>query len=1105
MKLLTIVATILVLSALRAQSATLPRQIKLVAPRGAAGFGTAVALSGDGSTALIGGSGTNNQGAVYIYVHQGTDWIEQAQITALDGAPFDSFGESLALSDDGNTALIGAWLHDGPRGAGAAYVFTRNGTAWNQQAQLTANTGLMAFGKVLALSADGSTALMSAYEDADAAAVYVFRRSSVGWVRQDAPFSSPHFPLFDEFGSSVAVSSNGAVVLIGAPGVQSRVPPGVYITTGAVYTYAFVNGVWVEQKGLSPLADGLPGDNYGIADFGASVALSADGSRAIVGAPMATREPFIDYCGKVYVLDRNGSDWSTPTEVLAPSPAFQDRFGTALSISKDGRTALANAPGKRAAYLFSLSPNGSTLDSTLRAADEAPFDATLQSVALAGNSSAALIGAHQVTAAYLFTSAATGVPVNVTFFTAPLGLQIAAGATVANTPYLQYLMPGTALPIAALSPQRGGPGYRFVFRSWDNGGPQSQIQVVPSADVSFTAQFGTQAQLTLLASPPIGGSVAANPSSSELFYDIGQGVVITAAASNGYIFTGFSGDATGATSPTTVMMSKPLAVTANFAPAIASSVIAIVTNDISRATQPGPSVMAQIAFENSGAALNNVAITSLAARVLSPSGSTASVTSTLPVLVGAIPASGASRPVAIGLSIPAEAQRILVSGVAVTDRGGFSFSFTVIRPSASSAGPSIASVTPANARRGQTIQINGSNFDAACGNDTIIIGGARQHPTGPCTSSTITLAIPYEASSGSVTVQVIAPKGQSNTVNFTLAPTQLVVATNLISNLVSLLDFSDPNAPVVTTLRPAFGSGAYTVDVKGTVLAVGDTLGQQVGLFDVKNPSAPVKVATINTGRSSIGVLKLTDKYLLAGDAHGTQVTLIDVTDRSLPRIVSTVSSQMLPVGSIGFSNNKAVVSGPNSPLFGLIDYTDPGHPTVSTIAPRAGSALVADLDGNVAAIGATDGPQVSLVDVTSSSVVSRTNTPICNYSAAPVVVSPKCVGPMQDQFCPDTTCYSSINISGRTVVVASANHQYVGLVNFSDLSQPSVSVIDPQVGLAAPTIAFNGDYLAAGGNYPAAATSIVSWFRIVGATVTRLATVNSGLPSIQNLAISTF
>ena len=113
---------------------------QLTASDGAAGdhFGGSVALSGD--TALVGAYwddvGANaDQGSAYVFTRSGTTWTQQAQLTASDGAADDDFGYSVALS--GDTALVGAYVDDvgANTDQGSAYVFTRSGTTWTQQAQ----------------------------------------------------------------------------------------------------------------------------------------------------------------------------------------------------------------------------------------------------------------------------------------------------------------------------------------------------------------------------------------------------------------------------------------------------------------------------------------------------------------------------------------------------------------------------------------------------------------------------------------------------------------------------------------------------------------------------------------------------------------------------------------------------------------------------------------------------------------------------------------------------------------------------------------------------------------------------------------------------------
>ena len=101
-----------------------------------------MALSGD--TALVGafpedGPAGEAQGSAYVFTRSGTVWSQQAKLTASDAAAFDYFGFSVALS--GDTALVGTPFDDALLpfwDYGAAYVFVRSGTVWSQQAKLTA-------------------------------------------------------------------------------------------------------------------------------------------------------------------------------------------------------------------------------------------------------------------------------------------------------------------------------------------------------------------------------------------------------------------------------------------------------------------------------------------------------------------------------------------------------------------------------------------------------------------------------------------------------------------------------------------------------------------------------------------------------------------------------------------------------------------------------------------------------------------------------------------------------------------------------------------------------------------------------------------------------
>ena len=93
-----------------------------------------MALSTDGNTAVVGGDTDNgNSGAAWVFTRSGGTWSQQGpKLTPSDATSAARFGSSVALSGDGNTALIGG-DRDGAMAAGAAWVFTRSGSTWTQQ------------------------------------------------------------------------------------------------------------------------------------------------------------------------------------------------------------------------------------------------------------------------------------------------------------------------------------------------------------------------------------------------------------------------------------------------------------------------------------------------------------------------------------------------------------------------------------------------------------------------------------------------------------------------------------------------------------------------------------------------------------------------------------------------------------------------------------------------------------------------------------------------------------------------------------------------------------------------------------------------------------
>lgn len=363
--------------------------------------GYAVALSSDGNTALIGApyadlSGSSNQGAVYVFTRSGDNWSQQKKLIAGDGVTNDNFGVAVALSGDGNTALIGALNAEvnGNAFQGAAYVFLRGGATWSQPVKLTADDGAAGhlFGYAVALSTDGTTALIGATWSMITnygAGGYVFTSSGANWT-QRGKLMAADGAVNNGFAAAVALSGNGYTALIGAPNARSGVIPGV----GAAYVFTRALTGWTQQKKLTA-SDGTQG-----AHFGWATALNGDGNTALIGAYNAIVGR--DMQGAAYVFTRSSGSWSQQQILAAEDGAEWDTFGWATALSTDGNTVLigalnANVGGitdAGAAYVFTRSGNSWSQQQKLAAADGAAYDYFGQMAALSGNGNTALVGAY---------------------------------------------------------------------------------------------------------------------------------------------------------------------------------------------------------------------------------------------------------------------------------------------------------------------------------------------------------------------------------------------------------------------------------------------------------------------------------------------------------------------------------------------------------------------------------------------------------------------------------------------------------------------------------------------------------------------------------------
>ena len=321
-------------------------------------FGYSVAVDGD--IAVVGAyrDGENDvtdSGAAYVFTRSGgVVWDAGVKLTASDGAPYDNFGISVAV--DGETVVVGApGDDDNGTDSGSVYVFTNTNGVWSQAAKLTASDGATFdyFGQSVAVS--GDTILVGAYLDdreetitdselEDSGSVYVFVKPSGGWAtgNETAKRTASDAADDDNFGTSVALDGNTAV--IGAPGADDN-DNGIDSGSAYVFTRNASTGAWSQQTKLTASSDGAAGDALGI-----SVAL--DGDTAVVGAYLDDREDNtmttdVDEAaldaGSAYVFTRDSGTWSQQAKLMADDRQADDWFG--YSVAVDGNIALVGAFG----------------------------------------------------------------------------------------------------------------------------------------------------------------------------------------------------------------------------------------------------------------------------------------------------------------------------------------------------------------------------------------------------------------------------------------------------------------------------------------------------------------------------------------------------------------------------------------------------------------------------------------------------------------------------------------------------------------------------------------------------------------------------------------
>ncbi len=498
--------------------------------QGAGQFGLAAALSEDGSTALVGAPRDQEfAGAAWAYTRSGDTWTSQGgkltsgevepvgEEVSCDEEPGEAddcgFGRAIAISADGSTALIGA-----PRvgeGQGAAWIFNRSGSTWTRGEKLIGGveeTKEGHFGRGVALSADGKTALVGAPGDrSHRGSIWTFVRSGAAWSQQGAKLIAADAVGQTHFGGSVSLSTSGATALVGGPGDNANV--------GASWVFTRSGTSWLQAAKLTG------SDEAGAGHLGASTALSAAGDMALIGGRRDANN-----LGAAWAFKLSGGKWAQQgPKLTAQGEDAHGEFGFSVALTDDGSTALIGAPRddsfNGAVRQFVRSGDSWAEQSEQLAGAGGTGNPWFgASVALSGDGAAALVGgahdAGRVGAAWTFTdrpfstqpptvsslapaegptSGGTSVRISGTNFTAAtavhFGALAAASLIVRSATLIEALAPpappgtvevtvSTPGGTSALAP----PGDRFTFTGPSPGG--GGASGADAAATNISARFG---------------------------------------------------------------------------------------------------------------------------------------------------------------------------------------------------------------------------------------------------------------------------------------------------------------------------------------------------------------------------------------------------------------------------------------------------------------------------------------------------------------------------------------------------------------------------------------------------------------------------------------
>ncbi len=346
---------------------------------GAPGESSSQATVTNGTTASNDNSAPDS-GAVYVYKRTGSTWSQEAYVKPPNPESYDNFGFSVAIS--GDTIIVGARNEDSNQNtitngagasndnsasdSGAAFVYTRVGVIWTQEAYIKAANAKAGDNFGHSVSVSGDTILIGArFEDSNqnfitnganapsdsmlpnSGAAYVYRRYSGIWI-QEAFLKAPNPDTDSFFGHSVAIS--GDTIVVGAfqeDSNQTTVSNGPFIgannfsiDSGGAYVFKRGGTTWAHEAYLKPTnAQAFDGFGFSVAINGDTILVGAyqeDSNQTTTSSgSIASPDNSLTDSGAAYLFKRTGISWSQTAYIKSPNANDGDNFGFPVALSSD--------------------------------------------------------------------------------------------------------------------------------------------------------------------------------------------------------------------------------------------------------------------------------------------------------------------------------------------------------------------------------------------------------------------------------------------------------------------------------------------------------------------------------------------------------------------------------------------------------------------------------------------------------------------------------------------------------------------------------------------------------------------------------------------------